>query len=200
MLFISARSLGALLSIACPPLTSVATHPARMDGKAKGLVPRDASTLMSGGRNNEWEDHGPNSVPQGAYLTSLPVGTDGDQMAVYWSERSNSPRATQALVTIHGRIRNGNQYWQTLENALANAVRDNYTGASNNSIVVAPQFFSTQFNSIRGSTIAVSRLGPIPMHGKLVRLLRIPVAPTAQPLTYWTRSSWSLAIGPSTPL
>lgn len=66
---------------------------------------------------------------------------------------------------IHGKLRDGDtvsasleplvllladvavQYWSTMDGILTSALQDNVAGVSNNSIIVAPQFFSTVLNS-----------------------------------------------------
>ncbi|CAO1620108.1 unnamed protein product [Parajaminaea phylloscopi] len=108
---------------------------------------RDASTLMSGGTNNEGEAHGKVSVPKGARLRSLAIGTGGAKVAAFWTRNPQNSNATHAYVMIHGKLRNGNSYWTTLNNALQSAVAANYPGASASDIVTAPQFFSTKYNS-----------------------------------------------------
>lgn len=70
---------------------------------------RDASTLLSGGANNEGEAHTPVIAPSGAIFSSLPVGSSGEQIAVFWSNNSINTTATQAFIMIHGKLRNGAQ-------------------------------------------------------------------------------------------
>lgn len=108
---------------------------------------RDASTLMSGGDNNEGEAHGKVDVPSGAQLTSLAIGNSGTEVATFWTENPDNKASTHAYVMIHGKIRNGNEYWSTMNDALKSAVKDKYAGASSNDIVTAPQFYSTKYNS-----------------------------------------------------
>lgn len=48
---------------------------------------------------------------------------------------------------IHGRLRDGNNYWQIMNNALQSAIDDNYPGVDEHAIVAAPQFFSKKYNS-----------------------------------------------------
>ncbi|KAL9940426.1 hypothetical protein V8E36_001131 [Tilletia maclaganii] len=107
---------------------------------------RDASTLMSGGTNNEGEDHGPLSIPQGATLRNITIGNSNDELVVYWPDSTKNKQATAAFVMIHGRIRNGNEYWTVINDALQSALKDGVDDVDPNTIVVAPQFFSTIFN------------------------------------------------------
>lgn len=47
---------------------------------------------------------------------------------------------------IHGKLRDGDDYWKTMDDILQSAVKDNVEGADKDSIVVAPQFFSEKYN------------------------------------------------------
>lgn len=73
------------------------------------LSPRDASTLLSGGSNHEGESHTPIVPPEGSVFSSVPVGSGGEQIAVFWSGNSSNTTATQAFIMIHGKLRNGAQ-------------------------------------------------------------------------------------------
>ena len=97
--------------------------------------------------NTDGEDHGTPDVPNGADLISLPVGTDGDKVAVYWAANPNNEEAKQAYVMIHGKMKDGNAYWTTMNDILTSALEDNYPGVDENAIVVAPQFYSAKLNS-----------------------------------------------------
>ncbi|CAO1615833.1 unnamed protein product [Sympodiomycopsis kandeliae] len=108
---------------------------------------RDASTLMSGGNNNEGEAHGKVDVPSGADLTRLTIGKGPEQVATFWTTNPNNEESAHAYVMIHGKLRNGGEYWTTMNDAVTSAVKDNYAGASKDDIVVAPQFYSTKYNS-----------------------------------------------------
>lgn len=90
--------------------------------------------------------HGAVDVPKGATLTSLPV-QGKSTVAVFWTENPSNSTAKQAFVMIHGKLRNGNDYWTTMNDALTSAVKDGYAGASEDDIVTAPQFYSTKYNS-----------------------------------------------------
>ncbi len=116
---------------------------------ALSAMKRDASTVMSnfGAGNTEGEDHGPIKVPRGSEFTSLPVGSQGDEVGVYWSRNPVNKTATHAFVMIHGKLRDGDNYWSIMNTALTQAVQQQIPGADNNSIIVAPEFFSTKLNS-----------------------------------------------------
>ncbi|CAD6891305.1 unnamed protein product [Tilletia controversa] len=107
---------------------------------------RDASTLASGGSNNEGELHTPLTIPAGAKLKNLTIANSNDEIVVYWPQKTHNKKATAAFVMIHGRIRNGNDYWTVMNDALQSALGDGYPGVDSNTIVTAPQFFSTIFN------------------------------------------------------
>lgn len=108
---------------------------------------RDASTLMSGGTNNEGEAHDPIVAPSGSDFLTYPVGTGGERIAAYWTQNPNDAQATQAYIMIHGKMRDGDAYWTTMNNVLQNALQNNVDGVDSNAIVVAPEFFSARYNS-----------------------------------------------------
>ena len=90
------------------------------------------------------------STPRNVVLSvfsSLPVGSGGEEVAVFWTKNAANSTSTHAYVMIHGKIRNGNEYWTTMDDALNSAIKDKYAGASADDIVTAPQFFSTKYNS-----------------------------------------------------
>lgn len=91
--------------------------------------------------------HGPINPPSGSTFTSIPVGNGGEEIAAFWTQDPKNSTSTHAFVMIHGKIRNGDEYWTTLNDALTSAIKDNYPGAHADDIVTAPQFFSTKYNS-----------------------------------------------------
>lgn len=113
---------------------------------AAHIKARDASTQMSGGDNNEGEDHKKITAPEGSIFTSIPVGDGGEEIAAFWSDKPDNSSAKHAFIMIHGRLRDGDAYWETMNTILQKAIDDKYPGASDDSIVVAPQFFSTKYN------------------------------------------------------
>ena len=115
----------------------------------RGLKHLDISSLMDAKSNvhgNEGEAHDSPNVPDGAQLISLPVGNDGDKVAVYWSAHPDDSKVEQAFVMMHGRLRDGDHYWEVMNNALKWAQEDNYDGASKETIIVAPQMYSSKLN------------------------------------------------------
>ncbi|PWN36011.1 uncharacterized protein FA14DRAFT_121960 [Meira miltonrushii] len=111
------------------------------------LRSRDASTLMSRGKNNEGEDHKPIVAPSGSIFTSLPIGSTGQEVPAFWTVNPNNSSAKHAYIMIHGKLRNGGDYWTTMNNILQESAKANVPGASDSAIVVAPQFFSKKYNS-----------------------------------------------------
>lgn len=51
------------------------------------------------------------------------------------------------FIVLHGKLRNGNDYWEMLTDAIEEAKDDNFTGTDRNMAVLAPQFFSKKYNS-----------------------------------------------------
>jgi pimeloyl-ACP methyl ester carboxylesterase len=76
----------------------------------------------------------------------VPVGSGGEEIAAYWTRNPANDTATQAYIMIHGKLRDGDGYWSTMNSILASAVKDDYPGVDENAIVIAPQFFSTLLN------------------------------------------------------
>lgn len=113
------------------------------------LTARDASTWTAKqeGTPLGYEDHSTPKVPAGARLTSIPVGSSSNQLAVYWTRNPNNDLARQAFVMIHGRTRNGADYWTTMNDVLSSAVDDSYPSADPHAIIVAPEFYSAKLNS-----------------------------------------------------
>lgn len=96
--------------------------------------------------NNEGERHDELKAPKGSKLTTLPVG-DGVEIAAFWSEDAKNDEAKHAFIMIHGKMRDGDGYWTTMNDILKSATDANYPGADDEAIVVAPQFFSKKYNS-----------------------------------------------------
>uniref|UniRef100_V5ECR0 Transmembrane protein n=2 Tax=Kalmanozyma brasiliensis (strain GHG001) TaxID=1365824 RepID=V5ECR0_KALBG len=96
--------------------------------------------------DNEGEDHGKPVVPSGANLVSLPV-TNAASLAVYWTANPQNSTATNAYIMMHGKLRDGANYWTVLNDVLRNAVAAKTPNAASTSIVTAPEFYSTKFNS-----------------------------------------------------
>lgn len=130
-------------------LTSATHIPFGQPSSSLDFVARDASTLTAAreGTPLGHEEHTAPTVPRGARLTTLAVGSDSHELAVYWTRNPSNRAAKQAFVMIHGRNRNGNDYWSTMSTILSSAVSDGVSGADENAIVVAPQFYSAELNS-----------------------------------------------------
>ncbi|SJX63822.1 uncharacterized protein SRS1_11163 [Sporisorium reilianum f. sp. reilianum] len=113
------------------------------------LAHRDASTLTAKQQGTKlgYQEHTPPKIPSGARLTSIRVGTSSHRLAVYWTRRPANAKARQAFVMIHGRNRNGGDYWQTMNSVLQSAVKSGYAAADADAVVVAPQFYSAKLNS-----------------------------------------------------
>ncbi|WFD42589.1 hypothetical protein MPSI1_001235 [Malassezia psittaci] len=96
--------------------------------------------------DGEGEAHGTPNVPSGAQLISLPVGTQGAKIAVYWTASPKNQNVTNAYVMMHGRLRDGDTYWTTMNKILKSAQKANYKGAPDEAIVAAPQMYSEKLN------------------------------------------------------
>ncbi|KAM0697404.1 hypothetical protein Q7P36_002257 [Cladosporium allicinum] len=119
-------------------LEHAATHHAH-------LAARDIRTHVAP-KNDDGERHGELKAPKGSKLTSLTVA-DGVEIAAFWSEDPKNDEAKHAYIMIHGRQRDGDAYWTTMNNILQSAIDAEYPGADDDAIVVAPQFFSKRLNS-----------------------------------------------------
>ncbi|PWZ01821.1 hypothetical protein BCV70DRAFT_157460 [Testicularia cyperi] len=98
--------------------------------------------------NNEGEDHGTAPSTKGASLVSVPVnGVDDVDFAAYWTQSPNNATATHAFIMMHGKLRDGANYWSILNDAVSSAVAAKYPNAASTSIIVAPEFYSTRLNS-----------------------------------------------------
>ncbi|WFD31286.1 hypothetical protein MSPP1_002320 [Malassezia sp. CBS 17886] len=111
---------------------------------------RDASSerdVKAGSGMTEGESHSSPDVPAGAQLISIPVGSGRAKIATYWTKGAVDKKADSAYIMIHGKLRDGDNYWTVMNNALKSAVKAGVSGASKNAIVVAPQFYSKKLNS-----------------------------------------------------
>lgn len=96
--------------------------------------------------NTEGERHDDIEAPDGAKFISYPVD-DGVDIAAFWSDKPNNDDVKHAYIVLHGKLRDGDKYFTTMNNILQDAADDNYPGADDESIIVAPQFFSKKLNS-----------------------------------------------------
>jgi len=92
------------------------------------------------------EDHGKNHIPDDAKLTTLKLKGENTKLALYWSAKTDPKRATHAFVMIHGKLRDGYHYWTVMNDAWKSAMDDNYRGVSPNTLIIAPEFYSTEQN------------------------------------------------------
>lgn len=135
-----------LLTLLCNPVSAhpqvglehAASHHAH-------LATRDIRTEVAP-KNDDGERHDELKAPKGSKLTSLTVA-DGVEIAAFWSEDPKNDEAKHAYIMIHGRQRDGDAYWTTMNNILQSAIDAEYPGADDDAIVVAPQFFSKKLNS-----------------------------------------------------
>lgn len=117
--------------------------------RLKSSKNRDVSSYMDSKSKkamSEGVDHKSPTVPSGSVLTTLPVSNTGSNLAVYWSDSPNNHSVEHVFIMVHGKLRNGGEYWKIMNDALDSAVKDNYGGATSKSIVVAPQFYSLKLN------------------------------------------------------
>ncbi|KAK7460453.1 hypothetical protein VKT23_009174 [Stygiomarasmius scandens] len=114
----------------------------------RGLNPRDAFTKFSNSQNDEGEDHSSLKAPSGARIRDISIGDGGEEIPVFWSDplTNQKAEATHAFVVIHGRLRDGANYWEIMNDALQSALDDEYPGADRKSFIIAPQFFSEKLN------------------------------------------------------
>ncbi|SNX86063.1 uncharacterized protein MEPE_04772 [Melanopsichium pennsylvanicum] len=148
----SATFTGALTLLAvilANPKSTTADHVPFGHENMHHLAHRDASTLTAAEQGTDlgYEEHTEPKVPSGSRLTSINVGSGNHELAVYWTKSPENSKAKQAFVMIHGRNRNGGDYWETMDTILSSAVSANYSSADPNAIVVAPQFYSENLNS-----------------------------------------------------
>lgn len=68
-------------------------------------------------------------------------------MAGYITKDFDKKTLEHLYIPIHGRLRDGDHYWHTLNNAIEKARKDDYHGSSGRQLaVLAPQFFSKKYN------------------------------------------------------
>lgn len=97
---------------------------------------------------NSLKAHGDIDPPKGSEFSSIPATKNGDEeVAVFRSKDVDCEDIEHAYVIIHGRLRNGDDYWEYMDDAIDAARQAGVPGANRTSIVVSPQFFSTKYNS-----------------------------------------------------
>lgn len=122
------------------------------------LAARDASTFTAKeqGTNLGLQDHTQPDVPSGSRLTSIDVGDSSHKLGVYWTRNPSNRHAKQAFVMIHGRNRNGADYWKTMNDILTSAVSASYPSADANAIIVSPVFYSQKLNKGQYKTLELA--------------------------------------------
>lgn len=145
----------ALLGIlsAIPALAAPTATTPQIDRRSDVLSPRSTSYGSDGDvrtsiddENDEGERHDDIEAPDGADFVPYPVG-DGVDIATFWSSKDNKDEAKHAYIVLHGKLRDGEKYFDTMNDILQNARDDNYPGADDEAVIVAPQFFSKKLNS-----------------------------------------------------
>ncbi len=150
-----------LAASACAQMAPVRSRPVRA---------RDAFSDQDP-LNKEGEDTA--NPPCLAVLRSFAPITSDASVATYWTANPNNATATNAYIMMHGKLRDGANYWDVLDTVLNQAVNANHAGAVSTSIVTAPQFYSTRLNS--GNTPTVRSPLPTPTYGRQER----------QPIARW---------------
>lgn len=107
---------------------------------------RDVRTTIDD-ENTDGERHDDIKAPKGSKFTSLPFGNDGEEIAAFWSDDVKNEDVKHAYIMIHGKLRDGEDYWTTMNDILQKAIDADYPGADDAAVVVAPQFFSEKLNS-----------------------------------------------------
>ncbi|CAI7636578.1 unnamed protein product [Penicillium bialowiezense] len=104
--------------------------------------------MLKHGESEEGEDHGKIDVPDGAKFTSFKISDKGnEEIAGFISEDLDHKTIEHLYIVLHGKLRDGNGYWETLNDAISEAKETNATGSDRNMAVLAPQFFSTKYNT-----------------------------------------------------
>lgn len=70
-----------------------------------------------------------------------------EKIAGFISKDFDKEKLEHLFIVIHGRLRDGNGYWKMLDKVITDAKKDNFDGTDRETAVLAPQFFSTKFNS-----------------------------------------------------
>ncbi|CAI7636525.1 unnamed protein product [Penicillium glandicola] len=108
----------------------------------------EAGAMIKQDETEDGEDHGDIGVPDGAEFKSFSVNDNGtEEIAGFISKDLDDETVEHLFIVLHGRLRNGNGYWRMLNNAIKKARDDNFTGTDRKMAVLAPQFFSTKYNS-----------------------------------------------------
>ena len=68
-------------------------------------------------------------------------------MAVFLTEDIEKDELEHVIIVIHGKLRDGDHYWTTFNDVLEEAQDDDVKGSDRNIAIIAPQLFSTVYNS-----------------------------------------------------
>ncbi|KAJ5280344.1 hypothetical protein N7478_005716 [Penicillium angulare] len=108
----------------------------------------EQAAMIDGDESEEGEAHGDIEVPDGSVFTSFPVNENGtEEVAGFISKDIDNSTIEHLYIVLHGKLRNGNTYWKTFHDAIKYAKEDNFPGTDRKMGVLAPQFFSTKYNS-----------------------------------------------------
>ncbi|KAJ6021968.1 hypothetical protein N7540_007472 [Penicillium herquei] len=112
------------------------------------LFSAEGAAMLQPGQTEEGEAHGDIDVPDGADFTSFNVNEHGDEeIPGFITKDIDDDKLEHLYIVLHGRLRDGNEYWKILDDAISKAKDDNYPGTDIEMAVLAPQFFSTKYNS-----------------------------------------------------
>ncbi|CAI7629311.1 unnamed protein product [Penicillium pancosmium] len=108
----------------------------------------EAAAMVDEDDSGQNADHGDIDVPDGAEFTSFNVNANGDEeIPGFITKNLDNKTIEHLFIVFHGRLRNGNDYWKLLNESIENAREDNFSGTDRKMGVLAPQFFSTEYNS-----------------------------------------------------
>ncbi|RSL87640.1 hypothetical protein CEP51_002119 [Fusarium floridanum] len=98
--------------------------------------------------NSEGEAHSKVTPPEGAEFASIKLNNNSNtELAVFISDKVEKSRVGHAFIIVHGKLRDGDYYWETMNKVVKRAKAKKYPGSSRETIIIAPQLFSTVFNS-----------------------------------------------------
>ncbi|KAL4915390.1 hypothetical protein BDW62DRAFT_212739 [Aspergillus aurantiobrunneus] len=143
----------AAFSAVLVPCCSAFQYNQTQDGVAHASDKQDiysaqAKAMMQRVETDNDEQHGEVEVPDGAEFTSFKVNElSYEEIAGFISKDLDEKTLEHLFIIIHGKKRNGNEYWQMLNDVINNATDDGFPGTDREMAVLAPQFFSTKFNS-----------------------------------------------------
>lgn len=125
---------------------TLADYP-RQEGGGRGISVPETEFKYSNVTLTFLQDHSAIEPPKGARFTSIPVGNDLEEIAAFYPDNSVDKNVQHAFIAIHGKHRDGGLYWTIVNEALKQQRNKTISGKARNSITIAPQFFSTKYNS-----------------------------------------------------